>query len=434
MSDAVSSVTASRHSYDGSEAVRIAWDFTVRGGTFGEVEASTFVDACAEAVAAHLPVVTVTSSGGTRLQEGMRALVGIPRAVLALLDVAAAGRPHVSVAAHPTTGGVWVAVSSQADIRVGVAGATIGFSGPRVVEAMLGEPLPPGANTAASAEAAGLVDAVVAPEDVDAWVARALRVLGPGRAATTVPAGDPPVVEVPEWRGWDQVRHSRASARPSGRELVEALLDEPVPLRGRDDTVVAAAGTLAGTPAVVVALSGRREDRVTPDGYRLTARAAALAGRLDLPLVALVDSIGADPTPPSEQGGIAQAIADAMTAVITCPSPTIAVLHGEGGSGGALAAATTDLVGVTPTGWFAALGPEGASAALRRTPEEAAQLMRVAPADLLAEGFADEMAPGEPDALRTWLGVRLADLRRGEDAVRRKRRDARWRGPLPSAE
>src|SRR5690242_12516699 len=112
-----------RQNFDGIEAVAVEWDFAVHGGTFGQAEADAFVAACADAASTATPLVTIVRSGGTRLQEGMRALVGIPRAMLALRDVATAGVPHVSVADHPTTGGVWVAFCSQADLRAGVAGA-----------------------------------------------------------------------------------------------------------------------------------------------------------------------------------------------------------------------------------------------------------------------------------------------------------------------
>ena len=159
----VSAVSVRRHSYADSPALVVEWDFAVRGGSFGEHEADVFVAACAEAVDTDTPVVTILRSGGTRLQEGMRALVGIPRASLALADVRAARLPHLAVVASPTTGGVWVAVGSQADLRVGLRGATVGFSGPRVIEAMTGARLPEGANTAESALAAGLLDDVVAP-------------------------------------------------------------------------------------------------------------------------------------------------------------------------------------------------------------------------------------------------------------------------------
>lgn len=144
----------------------------------------------------------------------------------------------------------------------------------------------------------------------------------------------------------------------------------------------------------------------------------------------LVDSAGADPLPDSEDAGIAASIAAALTDVLGCPSPTVAIVHGEGGSGGALAAAVCDRVAVTADGWFAALSPEGAGAALRRGPDDAADLMRVSPSELVADGFADAIAPSEPTALRGWLAAALHALGAMDPVVRRQQRDHRWRGPL----
>src|SRR3954454_2044669 len=172
-----SAVTVQRRLYDDLAAIVVEWNFAVHGGSFGEREAQLFAGACAEAADTGTPLVTILRSGGTRLQEGMRALVGIPRAVLALADVRAAGVPHIAVAASPTTGGVWVAMGSVADLRVGVRGATVGFSGPRVIEAMTGQAVPAYVNTAESALAAGLLDDVVDAEAVDGWILRALRAL-----------------------------------------------------------------------------------------------------------------------------------------------------------------------------------------------------------------------------------------------------------------
>ncbi|HET6910742.1 MAG TPA: carboxyl transferase domain-containing protein, partial [Mycobacteriales bacterium] len=138
----------------GPQALVARWNFAVHGGTFGMHEAEVFEQACAEAADTATPLVTVLRSGGTRLQEGMRALVGVARATIALEDLARAHVPHICVVDHPTTGGIWVAIGAAADVRAAVAGATVGFSGPRVIEAMTGERLPRGAHTAESAAAA----------------------------------------------------------------------------------------------------------------------------------------------------------------------------------------------------------------------------------------------------------------------------------------
>ena len=204
-----------------ADVVVACWNFGYFGGSFGERDASAFAVACAEAAGTGRPLVSMVRSGGTRLQEGMRALVGIPRALLALELLADGGVPHIAVADNPTTGGVWVAIASGADLRVGVSGATVGFSGPRVIEAMTGVSVPKVTYTAESAREAGLLDAVVAPESLATWLENALVVLRPDEPRTVTA---PSPVAVPDRSGRDQVAASRDRERPGGSELLEALL------------------------------------------------------------------------------------------------------------------------------------------------------------------------------------------------------------------
>jgi acetyl-CoA carboxylase carboxyl transferase subunit beta len=179
---------------------------------------------------------------------------------------------------------------------------------------------------------------------------------------------------------------------------------------------------------VAVALAAELGGRPTPDGYRLATRAFRLAGRLLLPVLSLVDTPGAEPGTEAEEDGIAPAMGEALDALLTCPSPTLAVVHGEGGSGGALAAAAADRVLVTPDAYFAAIGPEGAQAALRRSAQECADLMRITPPDLLALGAADGLLT-DP----TEVAGHLADLSQLPGASRSDRRRHRWSHPLPHA-
>ncbi|MCU1674595.1 MAG: carboxyl transferase [Frankiales bacterium] len=401
-------------------AVAAVWDFSVYGGSFGEDDATVLVAAADAAVQAGLPLVTLVRSGGTRLQEGMAALVGIPRARIALHRLAAAGLAHLSVADVPTTGGVWISVVASADLRVAVEGATVGFAGPRVVEAFTGTLPAKGSHTAESAYAAGLVDALLPGPEVPGWLDRVLTAL----TADPQPAPAAQPVEVPAASGREQVARSRARTVGGGALLGE-LLTDLVPLRGRDETVTAALGRLLGRPVVGVAVAAQVGGRPTPPGYRLAARAYRLASRLRLPVVSLVDTPGADPGTASEEDAIAQAMGEALDALLLCGSPTVALVHGEGGSGGALAAAAADVVVVTPESYFAAIGPEGAQAALRRPAEECADLMRITPADLLALGCADAL--GGPADLAGHLD-RLAALPADERLARRAQR---WGAPVP---
>jgi acyl-CoA carboxylase subunit beta len=420
----------------GRDVVVAVWDFTTYGGSFGEAEATAFTHAASRAMTTRRPLVSLIRSGGTRMQEGMAALVGIPRAALALDELASARVPHVAVADQPTTGGVWVAVASNADLRVGVAGATVGFSGPRVVEAMTGQALPPTSHTAESAYAAGLLDGVVDPTEVETWIGRALRALAPhedhGLHGEVFAPEPPESPDPPATTGWEQVRRSREAGRPDGARLLRAVLEDSVELGSADRRVTAAVGRSAvGRSTVGVALGSAKGARPGPAGYRLVERAAALANRLGGDLLLLVDTPGADPSAASEAGGIASAINAAMAAVLNCRTPTLAVVHGEGGSGGALAAATADAVLLTDTGYFAVLAPEGAAATLHVSPEDAANRIGLTPQDLIDLGFADAMVPGDPAQLRVALATHLALLGSMSDSTRFVSRRARWGTPLP---
>lgn len=410
------------------DAVLVRWDFSHQGGSFGSMETTSFIAATHVARTRKLPLVTVMRSGGTKLPEGMRALVGIPRAAIALEAVRTAGLPHVSIADNPTTGGVWVAIGTRADLRIAMSDAFIGFSGPRVVEAMTGRSLPAGSGSAQAAYDAGLVDAIATGDDITDQLARLLGILQPDEpqpsdAQLTDALPDAPP---PDLAGDAQVAASEAAERPSGRLLIDAILGQHFPIKGSDDDVVAAVGRLRGRRLVVVALGSDRKAMPGPDGFALLARCAKLAGTLGAGLLCLVDTPGADPH--TEAAGLSGAIAEALLAVLSTPAPTVSLVHGKGGSGGALAGAVTDVVGVGRYGWFAALGPVGAAAALRIDPAAASQLMRVAPTDLLADGLADDyVAPGAEAA---WVARQLDRLRAEDPADRLERRMLRWSSPL----
>jgi acetyl-CoA carboxylase carboxyl transferase subunit beta len=410
----------------GAAAVIAAWDFSDHGGSFGAADADAFIAATQAAIDRSLPLITLLRSGGTRLTEGIRALVGIPRSTLALQRLRAAGQAHISVADHPTMGGVWVSIGSHADLRLAVAGSLVGFSGPRAVAAMTGQELADGANTAEAAYDAGLVDAVAEPAAIRGLLARTLAVLDPDvpTALSSPVAGQPP-----ERDGWQQVVASRTESRPSGAELLERILAGAIPLGAADDTVAALVGRLAGRRVVGVALAADRHTMPTPAGFAVLSRAARLADSLDLGLVVLVDTPGADPH--TEADGVAAAIAEAMTAVLETRAPTVSLVHGCGGSGGALAGAVTDVVGVGPHGWFAALGPEGAGATLRIAPEEAARMMQITPAELLRDGFADDFVAAGQE--QSWLAATIDRLRSIGPAERMAQRLARWSSGLPTA-
>lgn len=389
--------------------------FDVLGGSMGAAHGERVVRAYRRAIDERLPVVVVTSSGGARMQEGMVSLIQLARTAAAARGHAGAGLLQVAVHRSPTTGGVFASYSSLADVRAAEPGALIGFAGPRVVELTTGERLPPDSHTAESAFAAGLIDALVPRDAQAAWVEavlgqRDVRWAHPGwagRPAAAIPDGP-----------WGEVVRARAPHRPPADAWAARLCQSWVPLHSADPVVRAGLATFEGRRLVVVAMTRARP---APAGYRLAQRAFALAGRLGLPVLTLVDTPGADPSATSEAAGIAGEIARTFAAMAEIPTPTVSVCTGEGGSGGALAFAFADRLLMLEHAVFSVIAPEGAAAILDRTTETASQRaadLRLTSGDLLALGIVDEVIAEDDGALRRSIARALDEAVVGDRTKR----------------
>ena len=161
------------------EACRLAvMDFAFMGGSMGSVVGEKFSRACESASAAGVPLVSVTASGGARMQEGILALMQLPKTVCAVEDLHDAGGAMISVLAHPTTGGVLASFASLGDVLLAEPGALMSFAGPRVVQQTTREKLPEDFGRSESNLEHGHVDAVVPRAELPTTVARLLRLFG----------------------------------------------------------------------------------------------------------------------------------------------------------------------------------------------------------------------------------------------------------------
>ena len=377
--------------------VFIEGEFAVLGGSMGAAHGEAVVRAYDRATDLGLPVVLLTRSGGARMQEGMISLVQLQRTAAAARRHADAGLLSVAVHGSPTVGGVLASYGSLADVRAVVAGATIGFAGPRVVEETTGLPIDR-SHTAESAWSAGLVDAVVEPGDVAAWIDGALGLVDRPMAARPLVADAGGPVET---GAWGEVLRSRRRGRPTGLDVAARLCSSWTELRGTDETIRAGLATVDGRRVAVVASDRYAgSGRPGPRAFALAQRAVTLAGRLGLPLVTLVDMPGADPSSTSENAGIAGEIARTFSAMAALPTASVGVCVGEGGSGGALALAGADRLLIQEHAVFSVIGPEGAAVILERDAGRAAEVagrLGLTSAELLRLGIVDAVVPDDLD-------------------------------------
>jgi len=156
-------------------------DFDFMGGSMGSVTGEKFARACESAAAAGVPLISVSASGGARMQEGILALMQLPKTVVAVDELHEAGCALISVMTHPTTGGLLASFASLGDVLLAEPGALMSFAGPRVVAQTTREKLPDDFGLAESNLRFGHVDAIVPRLELKAYVARLLRLFANGK-------------------------------------------------------------------------------------------------------------------------------------------------------------------------------------------------------------------------------------------------------------
>jgi len=394
----------------GRRVVVVAGEFGFFGGSIGTATGERVALAIDCACESRVPVLILPASGGTRMQEGTPALMQMAKISAAVRRLLDAGLTYIAYLTHPTTGGVLASWGSLGVVTFAMPGAFIGFGGPRVVEMMTGRRLPDGIQSAEHLFERGLVDDVVAPEDLRERVLRVLAVTAPVSEPRSRRSSPARASELPApGDAWASVRHARNPLRPGAAELLRAWATDVTVLRGdgagggEDPGCLAALARLRGIPAMVVAQHRDRTSpsRMGPAGYRKALRAMAVAEQLNLPLVTIVDTPGAQMSVAAEEGGLSAEIARCMARLSSLRVPTLAVLAGEGGSGGALALLVADRVICAEHAYLAAIAPEGASAIVYRSTDRAAELAAAqggASWELMRFGIVDTVVSEQPSA------------------------------------
>jgi acetyl-CoA carboxylase carboxyl transferase beta subunit len=162
---------------DGQAVELAVMDFTFMGGSMGSAVGEKFSRACDSAVERGVPLVSVTSSGGARMQEGILSLMQLPKTVCAVEDLHDAKLPMITVMAHPTTAGVLASFASLGDVTIAEPGALIAFTGPRVVQQTTKEKLPEDFGLAEQNLRFGHLDAIVPRPEQRDYLTRVLRLI-----------------------------------------------------------------------------------------------------------------------------------------------------------------------------------------------------------------------------------------------------------------
>src|SRR6266516_2326888 len=174
-------IVIGRGEIEGEPCQLSVMDFGFMGGSMGSVVGEKFVRACEQAVERRVSLVSVTASGGARMQEGILSLMQLPKTVCAVEDLRDARCGFISVMTHPTTAGVLASFASLGDVIVAEPGALLAFTGPRVVQQTVREKLPDDFGLAESNLRFGHLDGIVARPELRPFLGRVLRLFANGR-------------------------------------------------------------------------------------------------------------------------------------------------------------------------------------------------------------------------------------------------------------
>ncbi|MDA9681966.1 acetyl-CoA carboxylase carboxyltransferase subunit alpha [Candidatus Pelagibacter sp.] len=227
---------------------------------------------------------------------------------------------------------------------------------------------------------------------------------------------------------WQTTMVARHEDRPKSKFLIDNLFDDFISLSGdrlygEDKSVLTGFAKFNGTSVLVIGqekgenLESRIERNfgmMRPEGYRKTIRLMNLANKFNIPIISFIDTPGAYPGVGAEERGQAEAIAKSIECCMKLSVPTLAIIIGEGGSGGAIALASSNKVIMLENAIYSVISPEGCATILWRDPKkmlDAAKAMKLSAKDLLDLKVIDEIIPEPPGGAHRDKDQMLDNLR-----------------------
>ena len=413
-------VVTGKGSINGMKTVIGVCDGRFLMASMGENVGEKITRAVERATSEKLPVIMFCCSGGARMQEGIVSLMQMAKTSAAVKRHSDAGLLYISVLTDPTTGGVTASFAMLGDIILAEPGALIGFAGPRVIEQTIHQKLPKGFQRSEFLLEHGLLDAIVERSQMREVLGSLLELhenagtkksmpgerMAEQRTAGKIRQGQ----SVPGQRrdAWERVLTSRSKDRPVGSDYIRAMFTDFQELHGDrlygdDPAVIGGIARFGGQSVTVIVQekgSSTRENiernfaMPKPEGYRKALRLMKQAEKFHRPVICFVDTPGAFCGIEAEERGQGEAIARNIYEMSSLKVPVLTIIIGEGGSGGALALATSDEVWILENAVYSILSPEGFASILWKDSskaKEAAKVMKLTSDCLKEQGIVDKV-------------------------------------------
>ena len=419
-------VTVGRCKVFGEDIVLGICDSRFMMASMGHVVGEKITCAIERATALNLPVFIFCCSGGARMQEGIVSLMQMEKTSAAIRKHGDAGLLYCSILTDPTTGGVTASFAMLGDVIMAEPGALVGFAGPRVIKQTIGQELPEGFQTSEFLVEHGIIDGIVKRENLKKtiyFLVKTHQCNGKKTYADYRPNEEfhfelSETLKEQSWfstprSAWEKVKAVRQVERPSASDYISHIFDFFVESHGdrafRDDkAMIGGLAFLDGQPVTIIAdekgkdfkeCQERNFGMPMPEGYRKALRLMKQAEKFNRPVISFVNTSGAFCGIEAEERGQGEAIARNLFEMSNLQVPILSVVIGEGGSGGALAMATSDEVWLLENSIYSILSPEGFASILWKDSsraKEAAGVMKLTADRLLKAGIVERVIP-EPE-------------------------------------
>lgn len=353
-----------------------------------------------------LPVVAFCAGGGVRLQEGAASLIQMAKIDATLMKFRKKNLPFISILTDPTYGGTTASFGLMGDINIAEPNSSIGFGGKMLVKDILREQIADDFQSAEYVLKSGGIDMICERRYIFDTILELLDLLNKNNTLNI--GAEIPKYDLGNKRPERILQNIRNNSRPVGIDYLYKLFDKPIMLKGDrisydDPSLLTGLGKIFGVKvAFIIQNKGRNLNEkiknnygmTRPEGFRKAIRIAKLAGKFHLPILILLDSPGAHPGDDAEKNCQSIAISESMMNLLEVKTPVIAIVTGEGCSGGALGLSVSDALAMFSGATYSAISPESYSAIIFDKPKIQPELlasMRFTAKDLYDEGLINEI-------------------------------------------
>ena len=398
-----------------------------------------------------LPLIIFSASGGIRVQEGLKALVGMSKLALAIREYRENGL-FISYLTNPTYGGLNASLSMLGDIIISEKNCKIGFGGTRIIEKELNQKLLFNFQTEEFQYQNGMIDIITSRDKERDIIATILDLYSNKNYKVEINKIEKiSLCENFETDKLELIKNIRSENHIRPYKIVQDIFTSMIEIRGdrisKDDQSVKCIFAKMDEIALSVIYVNRRNSlkenikfnfgMINPEGYRKINRFIKLSEKMNLPIILFVDTPGANAGYEAENIGQAGVIANLLQEISKIKVPIISFITGEANSGGAICLITGDYLAMLKHSYLSVISPEAYNDIVYKGKENVANIvseLKILPSEMLKDGIIDTIVDDECyekmiDNIKSIINNKIIELSKIDGKVlvdNRKNRIEKW--------